>query len=379
MGIVGVAPNAGFIPIILKLNFYSPRKLRKALRFAMEAGADVISCSLGLPDKAINYDMYRSIHECATQGRNGKGCVICFAVGNDHLFVKPGAIATHPDIIAVGASTSEDDIAPYSNRSKNLSVIAPGGYDKTINLITTDVAHLRNGELAGKGPLEEPYYRMNAAGTSFACPLVAGVAALVLEANPDLTARAVKHIIEDTANKVGDLRDYDKRGHSPKYGYGRVNAANAVLKALGQPTQPALSRTYAPDISIYKDFTMDLGVSQKGNIPSQSEGIHINKAITIGRYQKGKTLIIEIEPTDAAAAENCFVCFIQKGKKAGIIVGEYIAQSQTNDLDNYTILTLPNIAEGTYYLFIQQLQKRPFGFVKGGGDFLLHWHLEGLV
>ncbi len=378
MGIVGAAPNASFIPIVLKLNFYSPKKLRQALRFAMQAGADVISCSLGLPDKAINYDIYRAIHECATQGREGKGCVICFAAGNDYQFIKPGAIATHPDIIAVGASTSEDDIAPYSNRSKNISVVAPGGYDKAIKIVTADVGHLANGEAAGKGPLEQPYYRMNAAGTSFACPLVAGVAALILEANPALTAKEVKHILQDTANKIGDLRDYDKRGHSPKYGYGRVNAANAVLKALGQPTQPALSRTYAPDISIFEDFSMDLGVTLKGSIPTQSEGIHMRKAITIGPLEKKKTLIIEIEPTDLPV-EKCFLCFIQKGKKAGILTGDYLAQSQSNYQDNITTLTLRNLEEGSYHLLIQQFNKNTVEFLKGGGGYQLNWHLEGSV
>jgi len=378
IGIVGVAPNAGFIPIILKLNFFSPRKLRKALQFAMDAGADIISCSLGLPRKAINYDMYRSIHECATQGRNGKGCIICFAAGNDYQFLKAGAIATHPDLMAIGASTSEDDLAPYSNRSKNLSIIAPGGFENAIKMVTSDVGELANGIAAGKGPKATPYYRMNATGTSFACPLVAGVAALVLEANPDLTAQEVKHVIQDTANKVGDLRDYDKQGHSTKYGYGRINAANAVLKAMGKSTRRSLSRTYAPDLSLHEDFKMDLGMTMQGSIPANSEGIHLKKVISIAPLEERKTLIIEIEPA-ALPKEDCFICFIQKNEKAGIMTGSYLAQSQSNDEDNYTILTLPNIESGDYFLFIQQLRKQPFGFVKGGGGFQLTWHLEGLV
>lgn len=378
VGIVGAAPNAGFIPIVLKLNFYSPRQLRKALQFAMEAGADVISCSLGLPDKAINYGMYKAIHECATQGRNGKGCVICFAVGNDYEFLRPGAIATHPDIMAIGASTSEDSLAPYSNRTKNLSVVAPGGFENAIKMVTTDVGELANGIPAGKGSLQTPFYRMNAAGTSFACPLVAGIAALVLEANPDLTAKEVKHIIQDTANKIGDIRDYDKKGHSAKYGYGRVNAANAVLKAMGKPTSHALSRTYAPNINLFGTFKMDLGVTMQGNIPANSLGIHLSDVITISSLDEDKTLIIEIEPADLPN-NACMICFLQKDHKAGIMLGEYVAQSKSNNEDNYTVLTLHNIEPGDYYLFIQQLVKSPLDFVKGGGAFQLTWHLEGLV
>ena len=79
-------------------------------------------------------------------------------------------------------------------------------------------------------------------GTSSACPVVAGVAALVLSANPELTAAAVKTLIEQTAEKVVDpnpdpqlnLRKgtYSNQGHSEWFGYGRVHAQRAVQEAL---------------------------------------------------------------------------------------------------------------------------------------------------
>lgn len=374
-GIVGVAPNAKFIPIVLKLNFNITRKLREALQFAMDAGADIISCSLGSPDQIISYDMYRALQECATQGRNGKGCVICFAVGNDYQFIRAGTIATHPDIIAVGATTSEDDIAPYSNRSKNLSVVAPGGFENAIKMVTADVGELANGIAAGKGPKSIPYYRMNAAGTSFACPIVAGVAALILEANPSLTAKEVKTILQDTANKIGDLRDYNKHGHSTKYGYGRVNAANAVLKALGKPTKQIFSRTYAPDCSLFEDFKMDIGITIEGTIPATSRGIHLPDIIEIEPKDAGKILIIEVEPNQLSK-EMALVGFLQKGEKAGLLDYEHISQSGIKEDESYTILTVPQIEAGLYSLFLQQYDKKKIEFIKGGGAFHIHWHLE---
>jgi len=69
-------------------------------------------------------------------------------------------------------------------------------------------------------------------GTSSACPGVAGVCALILSVNPDLTWKDVKEILKKTADKI-DKRNgnYDAKGHSKWYGYGRVNAYKAVKLA----------------------------------------------------------------------------------------------------------------------------------------------------
>ena len=378
IGIVGAAPNAGFIPIVLKLNFFSPRSLRRALEFAMEAGADVISCSLGLPESMLSFDIYGALHECATKGRNGKGCVICFASGNDYKLLPPGAIATHPDVITVGATTSEDQLAPYSNRTINMSVVAPGGFANAIQMVTADVGHIAGSIPAGKGPIITPFYRMNAAGTSFACPLVAGVAALVLEANPNLSAKQVKYILETTANKVGDARDYDKKGHSVKYGYGRVNAANAVLQAMGKPINRSVSRTYAP-VNIYPPFSMDLGTIISASIPDLAEGLLLSESIEVPAAKAGQDLVIEIEAGPNSELNECFMAFIQKDTTPTILNGEHLAQSQFFEDETYTSLRLSQVEAGTYFLFVQKLIKKPLAFVKGGGDFKLTYYFEALA
>jgi subtilisin family serine protease len=75
------------------------------------------------------------------------------------------------------------------------------------------------------------------AGTSFACPVVAGVVALMLEANPDLTWRDVQAILASTAQPVQDETDetiqVNSAGfyHSNKYGFGIVDADAAVTAA----------------------------------------------------------------------------------------------------------------------------------------------------
>jgi subtilisin-like proprotein convertase family protein len=85
-------------------------------------------------------------------------------------------------------------------------------------------------------------YTFGFGGTSSSCPLVGGVAALVLSANPDLSAGEVKEILEITADKIVDndpdpqlelsLGNYDANGHSQWFGYGKVNAFRAVAEAV---------------------------------------------------------------------------------------------------------------------------------------------------
>ena len=70
-------------------------------------------------------------------------------------------------------------------------------------------------------------------GTSMAAPHVAGVAALILQRNPDLTADSVRSILAKSADKIGPYR-YDTTKvygtWNKYYGYGLVNAANAVKR-----------------------------------------------------------------------------------------------------------------------------------------------------
>ncbi|PSN75862.1 peptidase S8, partial [filamentous cyanobacterium CCP4] len=78
-------------------------------------------------------------------------------------------------------------------------------------------------------------------GTSSSCPVVAGVAGLMLSVNPNLTARQVREILQATADKIVDRTSdpqlglqygtYNANGHSQWFGYGKVNAAAAVREA----------------------------------------------------------------------------------------------------------------------------------------------------
>lgn len=366
-GVVGVAPNSKFMPI--RYYVANGRFMRAMFRHMTANGADVASCSFGNIGLPMDRLSIRVLRDAATRGRNGRGMVIVFATGNAYDILKNNELATHPDIIAVGATTSEDTFAPYTNRTNNMSVVAPGGYGHSGTMTTADVGFLDNlsptGELveAGKGEADDPYYRHNAEGTSFATPLVAGVAALVLSANPNLTASEVKSIMETTADKVGDAGEYDESGHSPKFGFGRVNAANAVRKALNLPlkeykTEPGFMGDIQP-------FSFDYGQTINGTHDANSEEVVVK--ITVDATNAGRDMLAEIEVGLDHNPDNEFELYVQKGKKPIYFPDDYIDKK----LGERPSLVVAQVEQGDYYFMLRCINKKSWDYVKGGGDFEL--------
>ncbi len=137
--------------------------------------------------------------------------------------------ANHPDAIAVGASTDFDYRADYSQYGAELSFVAPssGGYS---GISTIDRAGSA-GYNTSAGTSGD--YSSGFGGTSSASPLAAGVGALILSVNPDLTAVQVRDLMRSTADKIGGATYAG--GFNSFYGYGRINA-NAAVNASVPPT-----------------------------------------------------------------------------------------------------------------------------------------------
>ena len=363
-GIVGAAPNVKFMPI--RYYVANGRFMRAMFRHMIKNGADIASCSFGNVGLPMDRLTIQTLHHAATKGRNGRGMVIVFATGNAYSILKKNEIATHPDVIAVGATTSEDGFAPYTNRTRNMSVVAPGGYGHSGTMTTADVGFLdalsSSGELveAGKGRENNPYYRNNAEGTSFATPLVAGVCALVLTANSDLTAKEVKSIIETTADKVGDIGEYDENGHSFKFGHGRINAANAVRKALGLPTKDYKTAFgFGDDVP---SFSFDYGQTIAGSHTIDSEEAVLK--YVINSQDAGKNLLVEVEVALDHNPNHQFELFVQKGRKPVYFPEDFIDKN----LGENPKLLLTNIEAGEYVFMLRCFNKQ-WEYINGGGDF----------
>lgn len=265
-GLVGAAPMARLMPLhgLTYSKFLTERMFTHCIR----NGADIISCSWGTVDPRFKpgAEHARSIRKALSSGRSGKGCVVVFAAGNEGKeYIN--YYANMPGVIAVGASTSNDTHARYSNRGQGLSVVAPsdGGWPIIAARASWDGGN--PGMPANKryyvdGVDRGPFYK-HFGGTSSSTPLVAGICALILSANPNLTSPQVKSILERTADKIGNRWEYNSQGYSTKYGYGRVNADKAVAEAIRmktgisqpttptqptQPTTPTVPPTPAPPV-----------------------------------------------------------------------------------------------------------------------------------
>jgi len=274
-GIVGVAPGCAFMPI-RTTGFLDDESIEDIFNWVIERGASVVSCSWGASAVYFPLSLRQraAVARAATQGRKGKGCVILFAAGNANRPVDGtvnernwpknilsgntewlSGFAVHPDVIAVSASTSLNKKAAYSNWGTNIGICAPSnnappgmsfpdaGFMETQPAIASSLTGLGilTTDQIGAAGYEPGNFTSNFGGTSSATPVVAGVAALVLSANPDLTAGQVKRILQETADKIVDANPdpqlglrggtYDTKGHSQWFGYGKVNAAKAVQAA----------------------------------------------------------------------------------------------------------------------------------------------------
>lgn len=235
----GIAPMCRFMPIQLYAeSTFTPNSTEAdAFTWAADNGAAVMSNSWG-PDNDDTPlpDATRAAMEHATtNGRGGKGMVIFFAAGNSNDDTVHDNYVSSEFVVGVAASTNFDTRAGYSRFGQAVSIAAPssGG---SLGITTTD--------LSGAGGYSSGNFTGSFGGTSSACPLAAGVAALMLSINPDLTWTEVKQILQDTADKIDpDGGDYNEQGFSIFYGYGRVNAFRAVELArdLASSDNPRVS------------------------------------------------------------------------------------------------------------------------------------------
>jgi len=200
-------------------------QIAKAIRYAGKY-ADVLSCSWSSGPSNV---VAQAIKDMAKNGRNGLGCPIFVATGNNAP--QPVSFpAKLPETVAVGASTNTGTRAFYSQYGPEIDFLAPssGG---TLRIFTTDVAIATRGFNIGKPGQGDPegFYTNSFGGTSSATPLAAGIAALILSVNPNLTSEQVREILHKSCDKIDkNNAHYDVDGFSNTHGFGRLNARYAL-------------------------------------------------------------------------------------------------------------------------------------------------------
>ena len=303
----GVAPDASLVGYNLLQNGFASYQLQSwGINPPVEANVDIYNMSYGnyypgisqtfaLPDFLDAY-YEDALVTATTELRSGKGALYVQSSGNEYSdyatadcgeneFTCVEVIwdnwSTVPYILQVGALNANGQKSSYTTTGAALWVSGFGGetganesilsnqnlqlpsgiYEPAI--LTTDQSSCSKGYVStnvstrynefenstgNKAINSECNYTSTFGGTSSAAPTVAGVMALIISANPELTWRDVKHIIASTSDQVGTDSDYtyDFQGinqyewetNSAGYkfhnwfGFGKINAADAVDMAL---------------------------------------------------------------------------------------------------------------------------------------------------
>lgn len=252
IGICGVAPACNIASVSCPLVASEQVHLAKGIAWASQKGIDIISCSWG--NYAQSDILDSSIKQAVNNGRNGKGCIICFATGNENrnYISYPSSLE---EVISVGAIDmfgkrkaigSLYESGWGSNYGEGTDVVAPG-----IRISTTDISGTKGINSGSTMQAEITDYQDNNYtkvfnGTSAATPFVSGIAALILERKPSLTSKEARSIIQSTCTKLPNY--FTSTTSSSKtdgtwnqeVGYGLVNAYNAVAKAIMGDSQYAI-------------------------------------------------------------------------------------------------------------------------------------------
>lgn len=235
IGLAGVAYNCKVMPIRVgnATTWIAGSKIATSFRWAATHGADVLSNSWSWsanPTPSL-YSAIVDVTQPGGLGRGGKGCVVVFAAGNS-----PGLAMDYPnrypEVIAVGATDHSDICWHYSTHGPELDLMAPSGCDGSW---CGEMASFWSTDQMGPGGYSDRNsdttlldYGEYWGGTSVSCPIVAGVAALILSIEPNLTSGEVRDFMTRSAKDLGDP------GKDDYYGWGRVDVRAALDLVLAK-------------------------------------------------------------------------------------------------------------------------------------------------
>jgi thermitase len=234
IGVAGIAQVKVMAEKVLnETGFGSVWNVSQGIRHAADNDADVISMSLG------DYS-YSSTLEDACQYAWNAGCILVGAAGNDNTatIMYP---AKYDTVICVGAIDQDDQRCDFpswgSNWGPEMELVAPGNWT------------------ASTYPGNNYAY---ASGTSMATPHVTGVAALVWSNCPELTNQQVRDRLDNTADDPGTT------GWDEYYGYGRVDAEEAIECGVAQPDIWVSPTSFEKELSPDKVHSENLTIGNNG-------------------------------------------------------------------------------------------------------------------
>ena len=217
-GIASISDNVSLIPVkvtadqnILPISLDNPAE---GVDYAIAAGADIISMSFGGAQ-----DAFASLGVLLDEA-DSLGVLLIAAAGNEGNS-NPNYPAVHSSVISVGSTSECDSVSSFSQRGDGIvDIMAPGAR------IYSSLAH------------STPYDYQD--GTSMACPLVAGLAALMMSHDTTLTAVDVHNCLMEGVDNI----DHMNESLIGQMGVGRINAEKAMACLMEQQAPIAVIPTF---------------------------------------------------------------------------------------------------------------------------------------
>jgi thermitase len=214
------------------------------ITWSADSGARIINLSLGGTSSS------RALQDAVNYAWNKKAVVIAAAGNNGNN--TPFYPAACNNVLAVSATNSTDGRPSWSNFGSYVDISAPG--ESVLTLYGSN-----------------SYAWWN--GTSFSCPVTAGVVALMASANPQLSNQVLVDLVCKNSDDIGAA------GYDVYYGHGRVNAFKAIRAAVGATTVD----TTAPSVSILSPAngatvsgTVNISASATDNVAVTRLELYIN-------------------------------------------------------------------------------------------------------
>ncbi len=347
---VGAAPGCKLFPVKWESDgpnlYISTGKFYTALRYLADK-VDVLSNSWGVTPSSYWPSYVTTYIEALAKdgGRRGKGIVFLWAAGNENCPINYESNLDIPysdgwssgangwywsgvrtsrkftndlvgldGVMHIAALSSTGKRSHYSNYGRGISLCAPSSNVHSYSRLEVDGLGITTatGPSAGSSsPVTQSF-----GGTSSAAPLVAGIAALVISANPELSGQAVISLLKRTASKQLNMSGYprtpaasydpdpdwdispvapfdqgdfqeiegEEGSWSPWFGHGNVDAFKAVQAAIGKSQSTAKTDDYlfesSPNKNIPDENMIGIQDTIDVNKSGRLEGVQVSLDIT---------------------------------------------------------------------------------------------------
>ena len=229
VGIAGVAPEVTIIPI---KTFTETTVHVGAVESAFYAAVDEFHCDIINYSYGIKTDS-QAYHDMVKYAVS-KGVIVICSAGNEGSSTLHYP-ASYDEVIAVGSVNKDMECSSFSQHNSSVFVTAPG--EKIVSL-GTESGSMRT-----------------ASGTSLSAPHVAGMAALLKQAHPEMTSADFREILKMSCRDLGD------EGYDEYYGWGLIQVPEAMQAA------DEYFQSHEPDTPETPDPTPDPGTPGSGSSP----------------------------------------------------------------------------------------------------------------